>query len=243
VYATETVIGRMVPGTRSHETDPLTVSAEPFHELPFNASQWPGGGPNIPGLVPVPGAQFHAYELRKLFLHNAGHATLAYHGYRYGYETIRECADDEALVEELHGFWSEVCSAFRRSEYRQTPVFATRALEAFTGDLLTRFRNPYLKDTVLRVARDPLRKLSRNERLVGAALFCEQHGVEPVYVSRAIAAALHFSPPEDAGAAIIQQSLQETGLETTLVRHTVLEPNSPLIASIGRAFHSLLPLT
>ncbi|MBC8138834.1 MAG: hypothetical protein H8F28_23390, partial [Fibrella sp.] len=98
VYATETVIGRMVPEAGFGEIDPLTVSAEPFHELPFNASQWHGGVPNIPGLVPVPGAQFHAYELRKLFLHNAGHATLAYHGYRYGYETIRECAEDEALV-------------------------------------------------------------------------------------------------------------------------------------------------
>lgn len=236
IHAVETVIGRMVPGAGINEVDPLTVVAEPFHELPFNRSQWYGNTPSIPGLVPVVGEQFYAYELRKLFFHNGGHALLAYHGYRHGYSYIHECVKDAGLVAELSGFWTEVCNAFRRSEYRQTPIFSGSRLESFTSDLLHRFINPHLGDTVLRVARDPLRKLTANERLVGAAVFCDKYSVEPIHSSRAIAAAFRFDPSDDPGATILQQSLAEKGVRATIAQYTGIEMDSPLTALIEKEF-------
>lgn len=236
VRAVETVIGRMVPEARWQSADPLALSAEPFHELPFNRSQWNGDTPDVPGLIPVEGEGFLAYELRKLFLHNGGHALLAYHGYLHGYRTIHECAINDELVAELRGFWSEIMTALRRSESGRAAIFARYKLEVFTEDLLDRFRNPHLGDSVLRVARDPIRKLARNERLVGAALFCEKHGVEPRYTSRAIAAALRFDDKDDSDAALLQQSLSESGLLETLTRYTGVESDSSLASLVGREF-------
>lgn len=65
-------------------------------------------------------------------------------------------------------------------------------LHAHMNDLLHRFKNPYLRDTVLRVARDPVRKIQPSDRLVGAARSCEQENIIPVYLSFAIALALSF---------------------------------------------------
>lgn len=236
VCAVETVIGRMVPETGHGGADPLTVCAEPFHELPFNVSQWQGPAPDISGLIPVPSDQFYAYELRKLFLHNGGHALLAYHGYRKGLKTIAECSEHPDLVAELRGFWGEVTTALRRSEYRGAPIFAPGALEEFTDDLLYRFRNPHLGDTVRRVARDPLRKLARDERFVGAANFCMQQGVEPVSVCRAIAAALCFDASNDPAATELHGSLLASGVPAALARYSGVEPDSAIAVLTGKAF-------
>ncbi len=189
----ECVVGRMVP---QPQAEGLSLTAESFAELPFNADNWHGTIPSVPGLVAVRGDWFPAYELRKLFLHNGGHALLAYHGALCGYETLTQCAVDGAIIAELRGFWTEVCAAFARSGFAGVPIFVPDALTAFTDDLLARFQQRELGDTVERVARDPRRKLSRTDRLTGAALFCTAQGVEPEHTVRAIAAAMRYDVAE-----------------------------------------------
>ena len=70
-------------------------------------------------------------------------------------------------------------------------------LNAHINDLLYRFKNPYLRDTAARVARDPMRKLQPSDRLIGAARSCEELHITPVYLSFAIALALSFMENED----------------------------------------------
>ncbi len=238
IHPVETVVGRMVPEAGRGESDPLTVSAESYRELPFNRSQWHGDPPHIPGLIAVHGEQFHAYEMRKLFLHNGGHASLAYHGFSKGHHLISDCARDETLVAELRGFWAEVATALRRSEHRDGAIFAPGVLEEFTEDLLHRFQNPLLGDTVARVGRDPLRKLAPGERLAGAAVFCQDHGVAPEYASRAIAAALHFAPPEDTGAAALRERVQAEGVRAAASGVTGIAPDSPIILRVVQGYES-----
>ncbi|MBC8141960.1 MAG: hypothetical protein H7Y38_11020, partial [Armatimonadetes bacterium] len=193
VGAAECVVGRMVPEPQAGVLD---LMAESFAELPFDADFWHGAVPAVPGLVGVRGGAFGAYELRKRFLHNGGHALLAYHGHRRGYEWLAECAEDAALIAELRGFWAEVGAAFGKCEYAGVPIFAPEGLADFTNDLQTRFREHELGDTVARVARDPRRKLAASDRLTGAALFCHAQGVEPVYTVRAIVAAMEYGVTE-----------------------------------------------
>ena len=52
-------------------------------------------------------------------------------------------------------------------------------LEAHTHDLLRRFTNRALGDTIFRLGRDPLRKLAPKDRLVGAARLAEKAGIFP----------------------------------------------------------------
>jgi D-lyxose ketol-isomerase len=74
---------------------------------------------------------------------------------------------------------------------------AEAASLAIADDLLVRYRNRALSDPVARVARDPFRKLAADDRLVGAARLCLEHGVDIAPIVRAIADAVRYQPVAD----------------------------------------------
>ena len=128
---------------------------------------------------------FDAYEARKLYLSNAGHAALAYLGARRGHEFVWQCAEDPKTADVCAAALAESSQALS-AEYG----FLPDDLRAFCADLMRRFANKALGDTVARVAADPRRKLRPTDRLVGAANLCLKHGVAPSALAQVIAAAL-----------------------------------------------------
>ena len=177
----ETVIGRMVPMTTDQQRteDPLLIVAEPYKELPIARAMLRGEPPPLPGLILAD--HFEAYEARKLYLHNMSHAALAYLGYQQGHKFIWQCAADADVLDTCRQALAEVIPALA-AEY----VLSPRDLTAFADDLLGRFANKALGDTVARVAADPLRKLRPEDRLVGAANLCLKHGIMPTGLARII---------------------------------------------------------
>ena len=80
-------------------------------------------------------------------------------------------------------------------------------------DLLYRFGNRALGDTVEKVGKDPVRKLSSNDRLVGSLNLSLQHGGKPVFICLGIAAALHFSMSGDQSSERVQKVISNEGPE------------------------------
>ncbi len=200
----ETVIGRIVPVPPAGVEDPLLIVTEPYHELPVARAMLRGPVPPIAGLTAA--EHFDAYEARKLYLSNAGHAALAYLGWRRGHQTLSQCAADREIT--------DICAAALAESSQALSLeygFAPDDLRAFCDDLLHRFANPALGDTVARVAADPLRKLRPTDRLVGAANLCVKHSVSPTALAEVIAAALAYDHPDDAGAQELQQRRQREG--------------------------------
>jgi mannitol-1-phosphate 5-dehydrogenase len=105
--------------------------------------------------------------------------------------------------------------------------------ELYIADLLRRFANPLLNDTIARVGRDPVRKLRSDDRLVGAGLLAIEQGVEPVEIARAIAAALRFDPPADAAAVTLQTELRTQGLTSVLSARCGLASDHPLAVRVA----------
>lgn len=69
------------------------------------------------------------------------------------------------------------------------PLFTAQGFEAYVDDLLERMMNPYLRDQVARVIRDPERKLGLNDRLIGTIqLIRSQRLTAPRFVAAAEAA-------------------------------------------------------
>jgi mannitol-1-phosphate 5-dehydrogenase len=224
----ETVIGRMVPAP-SDETlaeDGLLVVAEPYKRLPISRAQIVGPEPVIVGVEPAD--RFDAYEARKLFLHNAGHAALAYLAYP-NHEYIWQAAqDDEARATCLAALTEAGLALVADYE------FDTAAIVAFAQDLVRRFENKALGDTVARVAADPLRKLRPDDRLVGAAKLCLKHGIPPVALAKVLAAALRYDNPDDASSVALQKRLRDEGFASFLSGYCQISEGSPLYALVDK---------
>jgi mannitol-1-phosphate 5-dehydrogenase len=227
----EAVVSRMVPLAEDEEraADLLAVRCEDYSMLPVDADAFAGPIPAIPGLALV--RNFRAHVERKLYTHNMGHAVAAYLGYQRGYAFIHEVIADAEILAATRGAMEEASSGLV-ARHR----FSPEEQAVHVQDLLLRFANPELRDTVGRVGRDPIRKLRRDDRLVGAALLALEYGIEPRHIVRGIVAALRFDPPGDAAAGELQWRLAADGLDAVLQEVSGLAPGSPLAGLIHRAY-------
>lgn len=182
----ETSIGRMVPVMTDDmkKGDPLRICVEEYDFLPVDRDAFKGPIPDYNKIIPY--SPFSFYLERKLYIHNMAHAFTAFLGKIKGYTYIDESISDIYIRKLAEGAMIE--SAMMISKKYQVNF---SELKAHIDDLLLRFQNPYLKDTIERVGREPLRKLKPNDRLIGALRGCEQQGILPVYLSFAVAAALY----------------------------------------------------
>jgi len=230
----EAVIGRMIPIVPPGvaKGDPTLVIAEAYKELPVDRSGFVGQIPKVVGLIPKD--NFGAYVERKLFIHNGGHAISAYLGYRKGYEFIYQAVEDGEIHIILRAALDEVGRALIARH-----KFAPQDISDHIEDLIKRFKNKPLGDTIFRVGRDPIRKLGPNDRLVGGAKTAYQYGIVPDNLSLAVAAALSYDHPDDAEAEKLQEKIEKEGLDRVLEDVCQVEPKSDLGRLIKEKYKSL----
>ena len=219
----DTVIGRMVPPLTPElrAQDSSLIVVEPYKELPVDRTGFVGNIPQVVGMRPCD--NFAAYTVRKLYIHNCGHAVLGYLGYlaghEYGYEALAD-AEIQASVEQ----------ALAESKKGIVHAYGVESdwLDGHIADLLYRFGNRALGDTNFRLGRDPLRKLGPADRLVSPARLAEQAGIRPEALSLAIAAGYCFDHPDDPLAGELQQRLRHDGLATVLADVSEIRKDEPL---------------
>jgi mannitol-1-phosphate 5-dehydrogenase len=206
------VIARMspVPTEEQREADPTLIVAEPYKVLPVDRDALLGDIPEVVGMKAV--SPFEAYTARKLFVHNAGHAILGYLGAARGHAFGYEALEDPWVRDRLDRGLGESGRALVET-YGFEPV----AFQEHIDYLLVRFANRALADPVSRLARDPLRKLAPDDRLVGAARLVEQCGIRPVALAWGIAGALAYVHPEDRHAVALQQRIAAEGVNSVLL--------------------------
>lgn len=181
----EASIGRMVPVQTEEMKDgnPLRVCVESYGYLPVDKDAFKGEVPEIKNMVPF--APFDYFIKRKLYIHNMGHATCAYLGDLLGLEYIYEAIDNDEVYIIVKGAMEE--SARALSKKYGVPL---EDIMLHISDLLVRFTNAALRDTCDRVGREPARKLSPKDRLIGSSALAYEMGVTPAYITIGAAAAL-----------------------------------------------------
>lgn len=131
------------------------------------------------------------FEEAKLYGHNAAHALLGYLGRRRGLRFIAEAAaDDQLMTFVREAFLDESGRALIARRPGVDPLFTSGGYRAFADDLLARMVNPWLRDDVERVTRDPRRKLGWDDRLVGTMRLVLAVGIQPTRLAVGAAAAL-----------------------------------------------------
>lgn len=226
----EASIGRMVPvPTLEQKTEnPLLVRVEPYKTLPVDRAAFRGSLPSLQTLEPY--APFRVYLERKLYLHNMGHAMAAYlgdlHGCKYIHEAI-ERPDVRIFVQSAMTLCARALSLRHGMPLEQ--------LLKHVDDLLYRFGNPALGDTVQRVGGDPIRKIAPDDRLTGAARMCLSQGLFPGALVFGLAAALRFQADGDRAAGLLHEEITRDGLEQVLLNRCGIRLDEPLGQAVSTA--------
>lgn len=194
----ETSIGKMVPiMTREEiELDILRIYAEPYNTLILDKKGFKNPLPEVKGLAPK--ENMKAWVDRKSFIHNLGHASAAYFGYlkHPQYPYLYQILDDPEVYNFARSTMMEsaaILAALYPAE------FTLDQLRDHIDDLLSRFRNKALRDTVHRVGRDLYRKLGPEDRLVGAIRLGQECGQSFDQILHALICGFYFRSPDEEG--------------------------------------------
>ncbi|MGI5869768.1 MAG: mannitol-1-phosphate 5-dehydrogenase [Kiritimatiellia bacterium] len=191
-----TSIGKMVPimPATVRERDPLEVWGEAYNQIIADRQAFVGPLPNVPGLQLKD--HFDAYVARKLYVHNLGHSVCAYEGFLRGHALISDAMADLIVAQATRAAMESTAAALLK---RHPDVWQADEMAEHVADLLHRFGNRALGDTVHRVGRDLARKLGPDDRLAGALRLVVETGGAAAPICDAIAAALHFAAPDERG--------------------------------------------
>lgn len=222
-------VDRIVPPVRTE--NPIDVVVEAFYEWNVEQASFVGEVPQIEGMNLAD--NLLTYIERKLFTLNTGHAITAYIGKLRGKATIDESIADEEIYAIVRGAMQE----------SGLGLIAKHGLDKeahfkYIDKIIGRFRNPYLKDDVTRVGREPLRKLSASDRLIKPMLTALEAGVATPNLLLGVGAAFHYSNEEDAQAVALQQKIAELGLEGA-IREVTGITDEALVADIIKAYNEI----
>ncbi len=211
----EASIGRMVPVVTEEKKmgNPLRVYVEPYNVLPVDKSAFKGEiVTDVPNLYPF--SPFNLFIQRKLFMHNMSHALCAYLGNLRGYEYIYQTVKDLDIKYVAFKALSQMAVAISKENNTDIKMLMDHA-----DNLLFRFKNEALGDTVARVGRDTKRKLSGNDRLVGALKLAEKHDVNASYLCIGITAGMMFCTEGDDSSIELCEYAKQNGVAKTLIEY------------------------
>lgn len=161
----ETSIGKMVPLMTAEQLrkDPLAIYTEAYNNLIVDELGFRNKIPDIPELIPK--KNMKAWVDRRFYIHNLGHVVLAYQSY-YLYPEIKyiwEAIGRKDIYDITRDTMLQSASILLKL---YPDEFTFLHLEEHIDDLLSRFSNKALMDTVFRVGSDLSRKLSTEDRLI-----------------------------------------------------------------------------
>ena len=227
----DSAVDRIVPPSEAGSTDPLEVTVETFSEWIVDQTQFKGDLPAIPGMELTDNLM--AFVERKLFTLNTGHAITAYLGQLAGHQTIRDAILDEKIRAVVKGAMEE-SGAVLIKRYG----FDAEKHAAYIQKILGRFENPYLKDDVERVGRQPLRKLSAGDRLIKPLLGTLEYGLPHANLVKGIAAAMHYRSDQDPQAIELAQLIDDKGAQAALAQISGLDANSDVVVEAVNAYNA-----
>ena len=175
-----------------------------------------------------------AFVERKLFTLNTGHAITAYLGQLAGHQTIRDAILDDKIRAVVKGAMEESGAVLIKRYGFEADKHA-----AYIQKILGRFENPYLKDDVERVGRQPLRKLSAGDRLIKPTLGTLEYQLPHANLVQGITAAMHYRSDQDPQAQKLATLLQEKGPQATLAQVSGLEADSEVVTSVVSAYNAM----
>lgn len=192
-----------------------------------------------PNEKPIKGAEYvdniGMYLRRKIYMVNCGHAIASYLGYLAGYDLMIDVLNDPTILNDVTKAVMESAAALEKKY-----GFKHDDLERYMNNMLIRrFTTPGLTDTIARVGREPVRKLSANDRIMGPAYECEKYGLKNRHLLKGAAAAFKYKNSKDEQAVEIQSFIKNHGIKKAITKYTGAEPQSRIFKVILEEYNKL----
>ena len=220
-------VDRIVPPVRSE--NPIDVAVEKYYEWNVEEKAFVGKAPEIAGMNMAD--NLLAYIERKLFTLNTGHAITAYLGKMNGCQTILESIETPEIYAVVHAAMQQSGEALVKQF-----GFDHEAHFKYIEKIIKRFHNPYLKDDVTRVGREPIRKLSPDDRLIKPVMTAKSFGLPYDKILLGVGAALHFNNPEDPQSVQLMEKIATEGLVPAISDVTGIKSGDPMLQEIVNAY-------
>ena len=198
------------------------IASENYPYLQCDADLLDGYVPDVKGIKPI--TAFGNFLTRKLFTYNAASCITAYLGWLKGYTDYADAANDEEILAMLDRNYEVtnrvLCKEFGYDKEDQDE-FAKLSRDKFTDRTIA--------DTVARNAREPQRKLGKEERIIGPLLVINKYGEDAGILERTVAAMLLY---DNEGEDAWRQIKSEKSCEQILADICGLETSHPSVARI-----------
>ena len=227
-------VDRIVPPYESDgRGSPLDVGVEDFYEWVVDETALRRTPFRLKSVKLTKDLQ--AYVERKLFTLNCGHAIIAYLGFLKRHNTIDVAVCDPEICDVVHAALRDEAGAalMRRHQFDEGEY------GRYVDRIMERFANPLLKDDVVRVGREPLRKLSKGDRLLGPTSMAIEFGLPTDNLSMGIAAAFLYDVSEDTQSVELQDRVEREGISRVVADVTGFEEGGEEHRKIIDAYQEL----
>jgi mannitol-1-phosphate 5-dehydrogenase len=215
------------------EENSLFVIAENFKEWIVDVNQFKGMVPKIIDMTLSD--NLTSFIDRKILTLNTGHAIAAYLGLMKNYKNICEAMSDFSIQRIVKdAMYESGLVLIKRYNFNKKDHLS------YIDKIFVRFKNPFILDKLERIARNPLQKLSKDERLIQPFVEAMKYNLPYFNLVKGIAAALHYRNINDIQSIKLSSLIKEEGLEETLVKVCKLNANSNEIRIIISEYHSII---
>ncbi len=159
----------------------------------------------------------------KLFLHNAPHAILAYLGYQKNYKFIHEAMDNKIIKKIVTLSMKEISEGIIKSK-----MVNKNFVNYYMNKEIKRFENKLLFDPISRVAREPLRKLRSDNRIILALRLAFMSRKLPINTLIGLKAALNYKDKKDKESLYLQKLRRSLPESRILKKFSGIEEKDPI---------------
>lgn len=208
--------------TINSRENPLGIFSENYPSYQCDGKPLKKNLPKIVFLKPIDG--FENFLKRKLYTYNCASAVISYLGWVKGYDVYSDAANDEEILKILDKTYISVGEALCK-EYG----YEEEDQKEFAALSLRKFRDRTIIDSISRNGREPHRKLTPKERIIGPIQLIQKYGGDISTLLLTAASALLYEDPDDSE---WSKQKRELGVRGILERICQLEPESTIAKGI-----------
>lgn len=211
---------------------PQDVWVQNYWYLPIDKSRLHGEIPEIKCVELLD--QFGNFLTQKMYTNNTSNAVIAYTGYLLGYDILADAANSPEIGKLLDVAYEEINETLIAElgvDPEQQVAFAKKARAKYCDRVIV--------DKVIRHAKDPIRKLGPQDRLVAPCRMAINHGIQPQTLIDTIAKALYFDEPTDESAMKLKEMRRANGIEYVLKNVCELSEEETLYQEVLKSVEKL----